>query len=339
MNVVRLVSRVAMRRLLTSASLVALASTSAVAADIPEVVPPVVVVPVELPGPVFDIHVNALYMTRRSDPAPLVSFYPLPGTGDVIDASDLDFNWRPGIEARVGLILPGGFGFEARGMWVAEMSAEFVTEPDDDVIVNTNPGTELASVILAAAFGETRLWSVDANATFALGGGFQLFGGVAVVRLQDELILLLANDPGLGGATWLVTNRMIGPQIGARMKTGDGQHGVFFAAEGRVGFLLDRVESVMAGDFTVFGGGEIDGAAIATARSLMLAGNANIGFHFSETFAVHVGYQAMWLGNVALATGQVGTTGPLDVPGTVAMDVATGRFLAHGVRLGIDLTF
>lgn len=101
-----------------------------------------------------------------------------------------------GSKRKVGLILPGGFGFEARGiLGLLEMSAEFVTEPDDDVIVNTDPGTELASVILAAAFGETRLWSVDANATFALGGGFQLFGGVAVVQLQDELILLLANDP------------------------------------------------------------------------------------------------------------------------------------------------
>lgn len=341
MTLVPMTKRAATRGLLASVAAAAvLGGASALAADIaPVIPPPPPPVVVAAPVPSFELHLNALYMTRRSpDPAPLVSFYPLPGTGDVIDASDLDFNWWPGFEGRAGVILPSHIGFEGRFMWVAPLSALVETAPDDDVLLNTNPTTEFSTTNFATAFDVTRLWSTDANVTVALGGGFQLFAGAAYVRLRDTLEITLADDTFDESAVWDVLNRMVGPQVGARMKTGGG-NGFFFAAEARVGLLFNSITSAFDADFTNLGNGIYTADDTANSKVLMAAGNVNVGFQVSETFAVHLGYQAMWLNNIGLATSQVGNTGELDVPGAVTLDTTTSSFLVHGVRLGFDLTF
>jgi hypothetical protein len=73
----------------------------------------------------------------------------------------------------------------------------------------------------------------------------------------------------------------------------------------------------------------------------MLAGKVRVGFQLNQGLAVHVGYQALFLNNVALAPDQVGATGNLDVigPATVPMTLQTNSFFMHGLSLGVTLNF
>jgi hypothetical protein len=130
--------------------------------------------------------------------------------------------------------------------------------------------------------------------------------------------------------------------LGARVRTGDGSPGLELWAEARAGWLFDFSSSSVLSDRSGFGWGTVTGSATATTSSAMAAGSANIGFRFSETFAIHVGYEALWLSHVGLATDQVGATGDLlssPAPYVVPMGTAYGSFLMHGARAGFDLQF
>ncbi|MGD9737983.1 MAG: hypothetical protein AB7O56_00135 [Bauldia sp.] len=328
--------------ILASAAAAAIVTASGVAnaADIIQYTPPpptaapIPVTPAAVPS--FYLNVSALYMTRKN-PAETALIIQDDGedTGAVLlDASDLNYNWRPGIQVRAGAGFGGGnLGFEIGGFWLAPMTAEVVTTLEPvDALIQTNPETILAGLGTVDAFGTTTFRGLDANLTYAVTDGISVFGGVALMSLHDTLELTVGVEQGgINEYVWDVHNRLIGPQVGANISVMGGGQGLFVDATVRAGLMFNQITSTVESP-----AGEGDN--IEKVRGLMLGGGVTAGYNFNENFGVTLGYQATLLRNVGLATDQVGVTGNLDQPG-IPLETATGKFLAHGLTLGLNLAF
>ncbi len=331
---------------------VALAVSGSYAADLPPVIVPTTPAP---PPPVAcgnTVYASAyyLYMTRRDPaPTPLVSFAGLPGSGNAIDAADFNFGWRDGVEARAGFlhcrigVEVGGFTLRS---WVAT-TTPFI-DGTEDIVIETNPVTDVADVFTLTGENRTEIWGADANIVFQ-GSNFAIYGGAAYIHLTDELtISAFMRDPGSptfpdgqGDYNWLVINSMIGPQIGARAMFGPMTPGsIFFGADIHGGILFNRVSNAL----TVTRPAPLltlTGADTTTSIVPMLGASVKVGFQATANLSFSMGYRALWLGNVAMAPDQVSLTPNLNIPGpNVPIGTsATSHFLAHGLEVGVHLRF
>lgn len=315
------------------------ASGVATAADIitytppPPSATPIAVAPAAVPS--FYLNVSALYMTRKN---PAAGALVIEQEGDdvvLVDASDLDFNWRPGIQVRAGSTFGGNFGFEIGGFWLSPMTATFMATGGPDAELQTDPPYGLVGITEITAEGVTTFRGLDANLTYGMADGIRLFAGVAFMKLNDTLNLTIIDDGMTTTYDWEVNNRMIGPQIGLTAALMGGGQGLFVDATARAGLLFNSITSNVAVD-----NNDIEGTGdnIERARTLMLGGGVTAGYNFNENFGVTLGYQATLLRNVGLATDQVGET-DLTTPPDIGLETATGKFLAHGVTLGLNLAF
>lgn len=332
-------------RLATTATAVGLAAGTAGAADITPVIP-VVVAPVVAPppGPSFYASVALLYMTRR-DPAqaPIIDeatariIGPLPGTDPalILDAQDFDFGWTFGIEGRAGFILPSGsFGAEIGGFWLRPFNAFVGGEPfSGGTYVVTDPPTDFG-IDTFEAYNTTRLHGADANLVAHLNGGaLQVYAGAAYIRLRDEMTIYADLDAPDQIWTWETSNRLIGPQIGARFVFGAANP---FSVEigGRVGFLHNAVTNSVFIDAAT----DLEADDADSIWTWMAAGGITARYHLNQNVAITVGYQALWLKDVALAPHQVGATSPIDTD-PITLDTFVAPFLTHGLSVGLRLTF
>lgn len=338
-------------QLVTTVALGAMAIHSASAADIvvPVIPAPVYVPPPPPPQPSFYGSIGLLYMTRSTPAiAPILEapvariIAPLPENdpANILDASDFDFGFAFGLEGRLGMILPNGvLGFEVGGFWLRELTA---TVENDDVFglafLATDPETEVG-LDAFEAYNATRLYGFDANVVAHLNGGaLQVYGGLAYIRLRDEMGIYADMDAPDQFWLWQTNNRLIGPQVGARYVIGNSNP---FSLEigGRVGLLHNSIANSVLIDRS--GDDDLTGADADSIWTLMAAGSITARYQLNQNVAVTAGYQALWLKNVALAPHQVGATDPIDIPGpdTIGLDTYVAPFLAHGFTAGLSIRF
>ncbi|MGD9737818.1 MAG: hypothetical protein AB7O56_12290 [Bauldia sp.] len=343
--------------LLASSALVAPFVGSVLAADI-EIVPPPPIIPAPMvveEVPRFYFLAGALFVTRKSpEPAPILIEAPtpqaaeaLPGglpPGDILDASDFDFGWTFGFYARAGVITPSNLGVEVGGFWLKPMTATVTGDFDLDpigVFLQTDDETFYERIEAFEAANTTRLYGLDANVVLQPNAGpLQLYAGVAYLRLRDALDLTLtqATNPTTDFVfDWETSNRLIGPQIGARVFLGDADP-FSLTLDARVGYLRNAYTNAFSHMGT---GGLIEGDDSGKVWSFMAAGGVTANFALNENLHLNVGYQAIFLNNVALAPHQViGTPGPLGTgPETLDLTTYTSHVLFHGVSAGITLLF
>jgi len=322
------------------------------AADLPIV--PIVVAPPPPPPPVVcENHIYAgadyLRMTRQDpDATPLVS---VAAPGDVLDASDFSFGWSSGIAGRAGIIFCN-IGFEVGGFWISPMSS-FLDDlflGDPDVEIETNPLTDVFGVSAVTGYNETRVWGLDANVVVQLNPNVLLFAGAAFIELADILEIDVISDQtptsfadgdGFGLYTWTAQNLMVGPQVGVRGMFGPLTPGSFFlGVDVGAGLLFNFIRNDLLVDRSALLG-DLTGTDSAFSIVPMVRGAARVGFQVTSNIAITAGYQALWLGNVALAPDQVAETGDLNIPGpdTVTLGTATNDFFSHGIEIGIRLRF
>jgi hypothetical protein len=338
--------------LVITIALGAISIHAASAADIvvPVIPAPIYVPPPPPPQPSFYASVAALYMTRSTPAiAPileaelLTAAEPLPGNddpADLLDASDFDFGFTFGLEGRAGVILPNGMlGFEVGGFWLRPWTA---TVANDDVfglaILETDPETPVG-LDAFEAYNTTRLYGFDANVVAHLNGGaLQLYAGLAYIRLRDEMGINADLDAPDEFWLWQTNNRLIGPQVGARVVIGNSNP---FSVElgGRVGLLHNSMTNSVLIDR--MGDDDLTGADADSIWTLMAGGSITARFNLNPNFAITAGYEALWLKKVALAPHQVGVTDPINIPGpdTIGLDTYVAPFLAHGFTAGVSLRF
>lgn len=340
------------------ASLIVALAGPAYAADIPVMPPPVVVAPMaEQPAPRFYALLGALFVTRTTPaPAPILLEAPdvfalqapLPDDllfGDILDASDLDFGWTFGLYARAGMIMPGNIGFEAGGFWLRPMTSAVAAAYVDPiyVILGTDPGMGISDIEAFTSINTTQLYGLDVNAVFQPNAGpLQIYGGLAFLQLRDAFDLTLTQNDGFVVTTypllWETSNRLIGPQIGARFFLGSGDP-FSVTIDAKVGYLRNAYTNDFLG--FDFDGDPIIGEDSGKLWSFMAQGGITANYALSENLHLNVGYQAIFLNNVALAPHQVGATdGPLpNGPGSVKLNTYTSHVLFHGVSAGLTLFF
>lgn len=338
---------------LIAATSLALFAGSAHAVDL---LPPVIpTIPPPPPPPACDNSFYAsayyLYMTRRDPaPTPLVSTFGNPGLGDVLDASDFNFGWRDGVEARAGFIICH-FGAEAGVFALRSWTAEVFPTDVGDMWLETNPATSAIGVTDVYSYDRTEIFGADLNFVFQPNQHFQFYAGVAYLRLSDTLSIELTAPSAVGAAPtlgygvyrWDVLNSMIGPQIGVRGKVGSLTPGTFFlGGDVRAGILFNRITNNLLVDRSDPVPGDLTGSDTANSVVTMLGGGVQVGFQATANLSITVGYRALFLHNVALAPDQVAQSPNLNGLGPAVVPIGTaagGNFLAHGFEVGLHLNF
>ena len=321
-----------------------------IAADIP-IVP--VLPPIPPPPPQIcnnGVYADAAYlrMTRQDpDATPLVS---VDDPDDILDAADFSFGWSSGVQARAGILF-SRLGIELGGFWISPWSS-YVERvgPFDDPVIETTPETLVLAPTAVLATNETRIFGADANVVIQVNPNILMFGGVAFISLADSLEIGLtvdllptgpSPDEGYSVYTWDTLNRMIGPQFGARVSLGSLLPGTFFlGADIRAGLLFNFIQNSVFADRDVLLG-DLTGTDTAFSISPMVGAGVKVGFQATSNIALTAGYQALWLGNVALAPDQVAQTGDMNIarPGAVSLGTATNDFFTHGLEIGIKIRF
>jgi hypothetical protein len=133
---------------------------------------------------------------------------------------------------------------------------------------------------------------------------------------------------------------MVGPQVGVRGMFGPLTPGSFFlGVDLGAGLLFNFIRNDLFVDRPVIA--DLSAADTSFSMVPMVRGAARVGFQMTSNIAIIAGYQALWLGNVALAPDQVAETGNLDIPGPggATLGTATNDFFSHGIEIGIRLKF
>lgn len=172
-----------------------------------------------------------------------------------------------------------------------------------------------------------RIHGADANFVVHPANRLELIAGVGYLRIQEELEAHVAIGDfcdSLCGVddeyhTWTTDNRMVGPQVGARVGFVDGDR-FTLTGEVKAGLMFNSIAATVLIDRP--GAFDLTGADLLHTGSLLLAGAIAAGFQLTDAFSLTLGYQALWLNRTGLAAYQVAGTGNFAIPGpdTIPLD-------------------
>jgi len=274
---------------------------------------------------------------------------------------------------KVGLTYRGdsGYGFELSYFSVLDLSAAKSVGPDGDWLLMTAPGTFWQTQDFpdqAMAWKDTTsLYSAEANGRLDLSPRVTMLAGLRWLRLNDRLvgwltpadqyqptwkkycsddtldqvdqvcpgapILAAGDNPPFWTAS--VTNNLYGAQVGVEATLLElGRLSLDGVA--KVGVFDNAAEQTTAVSMQkqLF-------TAHATSNAVAFSGEAQLraSYRLGDGLALQVGYEALWLGGVALAPGQIRETET--TPSSVsALGVNHGSSaLFQGATLGLAYSF
>jgi hypothetical protein len=271
----------------------------------------------------------------------------------LLDASDLDFSYDPGWRVNLRRRTRYGFGLE---LLYFEMdgwsSGAMIADPD--------VGT-LASGPAYMFFADTPsdpddyhafkyssdLRNIEMHLRYPLGPRVRLLGGWRLIDL-DESLTAWSNNFDLYRTT--TSNRLIGPQVGADVSLWDKGGRLHIKGTVKAALYYNDV-NVSARD--LWGGfptriaERVSAGAGNTAVSTELGIEA--GIRLTHHWSLRMGYQAMWIGGIALAPEQLDN---LDYVGAAAGHFPTptatlfgksadtdGDLILHGGYVGAEFRF
>jgi hypothetical protein len=326
----------AMHRLSTAA-LAAVCAASfaqiASAADVPTKAPvaPVLVAP-------FSVYfeVAGIYWTRsKPDSTPLWSTPGAPESGNLLNSSDFDSQWRPGVEGRFGVRLPNSWGFEFGAFWLGQQTSSRQIGPGvPDALVETVPRTDYNNIGATGAVANeyhSRIWGAEFNVTWQARPSVVVLAGPRYINLRENYTATGASAGVIFEVDdWRTNNNLWGGQVGARF-----DFMRMFGAAGpwivdgdiRAGVYRNDVNNLMTRDQVLFSGG-----GVSTAWSAQ--GGLNVGYQFNNGMALTVGYEFLWLNDVALAPNQVQVTPSFSgSPSVHVMGVNRDDVLYQGLKV------
>lgn len=283
--------------------------------------------------PKLTIDVTGLFMHREvPDSRPLLSTTLAAGTGALLNASQIDPGWQPGVAGRIHAAIHGRWGAEVGGMYLTPFEDRANPESADGFFV-----FDAAFPFFFAAPGtmnvhwESKLAGLEASGTVDLAPGIQAFGGVRYIQLDEALTYLITTDVSDVNFSFVSRNTLIGPQIGARFDlgilTGQAIAPFSFGAEVRAGYLYNQADVSGAISFlpTALGGDDV--------WSPVLQAGVSAGVDIARGVRLGLGYQVLWIGKIAQATDQQAGY----ALGSAVLPVETDDLLFHGAMATLTI--
>jgi hypothetical protein len=287
-------------------------------------------------------------MLRRERPDS-VNVLSIVGGPEIFNMSDFRFNFEPGID--LGVLYHNGCGtaIEGRylGVWDTDDSRDRGALPGGTVIAfGTMPPPSLVTLPSTTVFRfdyESELNSGELNLRRGQCDNFTLLAGVRYLNLNESFIAQLdfiGVPVGVATATTEVDNQLYGLQVGAEGVFWSDSCGRFsLGGFGKGGIYHNSVEH--EGTFQYFGAAppNFDTRGRRSESEVTFVAETGVNFTYCITCncSLVVGYQALWLDGVALASDQITSTGNLFLS-EVGIDV-DGDVFYHGALAGAVVSF
>ncbi len=259
----------------------------------------------------------------------------------LFDAEQFDFEEEPGVDGTVIYQLNPCWGVEGRYLWMEEWEAsEPVNIPVAPALINTAPPSVASDT--ASLFYTSELRTAELSLRRTVVPGANIMAGFRYVEFDESLRMDLALAGVPATAAFNTTNNLYGFQVG-----GDAliiRHCRRLRVDGfaKAGVYWNEAEANTA--FT--GPGAVLGPAFGSAEderaAFLYEAGVFAGYNVTRHLAVRVGYQVMFLDNVATASSQVSSTGILaQPPGTpipTLVSAGDGIFI-HGYTAGFEARY
>ncbi len=294
------------------------------------------------------VDIEALYMRRQNlDEATFVfnnaGTPNVPGDDTPLkDSGELDGEWEPGGRLSVTLGDGAWWDLEVAGFWLSPFhEGADVADPAGnlDVIVSPNLTTAFDAASFVRATYDSSIWGAEINLRSGYRPGLAWIGGVRYIQLAEGFdIKAFSAGANSGGLYDIDTrNRMIGVQGGVAGElplapgwrlTFAGLGGAFANQSSMRQIIIDN-RDVAPAVIRYERDGNVDVA-------WMGEGRIGIDFDLTPFVTFGIGYQVLYLGNVALAPLQTDLFG--GVGGGNGIDSA-GNVIYHGGRAYVLLRF
>lgn len=258
------------------------------------------------------------------------------GGPEALNAKDLNFEMRTG--PRLNLIIHEllfGCDLELGYMFVDGFSLSKESFSGGAPLIFDGPfSTVQAANGAGMQFNYiSRIHSAEANLRYSGGGLFSLLGGFRYIDLHEQLDgdLIGAGIADTHFITSNIDNHMYGGQIGAEIGIPIGQR-LHLQGIAKAGMFSNQA------DLTLYGS-DINNAVGGVKGQLAFLGEVDVigAYCLTDNIAIRLGYQAMWLSGVGVASDQLdlanSPTAPAWHPNT------QGSLFYHGAFLGLEISF
>jgi hypothetical protein len=277
------------------------------------------------------------------------TFITQPNGTDALNFDQFDFDYEPGADVSLIRSFGCGSGIEARylGLWNFEDTVSVGPFPAGGVFYNTTPPTPAifdGATTINARY-ESELNSGELNYRCCARPWLTMLGGVRYLQLDEEFGAQFnfagstAFNSVLVGSEAL--NDLYGAQVGADVcifesrggclrVSGVGKAGAYYAhSENRQSVLTINANGV---PILAVAGRDVDDQVALVAEAC-----GQVSYKISGNAAVVVGYQVLFLQDVALASDQIAAGGNIFTP-SARIDT-NGDILFHGANAGLIFGF
>lgn len=311
-------------------------------------------------GPRWSVGFGGVYLHRSNEdnvPLAVARTQQAAGTPVLLNTNDADLGWEAGFAVDLTYHRPCGCDFQFAYLGMSEWSSRFG-------VVDATPGPPTpnsdfaAALPLAQAIGinalnspydavlgqyDSRLHSFEANTLWSGAcHGLTLLAGFRYVSLDEDLLLdfqTFATDVAFD-AQFKTQNDLFGMQVGALHRYSHGccsplsidswfKSGVYYNSTSQHTLV------------TPFPGGDIpplDVSSNEDQASFLTEAGIRANYCLGGSWSIYGGYQVMWIGNAALATGQVSNgTNAGSADNFVGVNTGGSAFY-HGANFGIVYT-
>ncbi len=263
----------------------------------------------------LDASVEYLYLHRDIDNTLL--FSDTVSAAFSVSGNDLDIDWDSGFALSIAMPVGNNRMLEIGGMYIEhDGNAGFAGRPDSLYIPGaTSGGTFLTSVnpsytstvFSAAVTGladfESTTWSIEAN-VWQDWGGTRVFYGVRYISFEDSLSLF-ADDDGDGDPTEIGTfdvetdNDLFGIQAGVAESFDLGNRWSISGKGGAGLYYADREKTIVVAEGS--GPSLTSFSQDDNGLAVVFDGEVTLDWAVSDRVTLSLGYQVLWIGNVAEA--------------------------------------
>jgi hypothetical protein len=319
--------------------------------------------------------------------------YGRPNTSVLLGGGDMDTNPNPGVRASLGYALDRRWGLEGDFFYMGDRStSQSVSSADRtanlllpyfDVNLNRESVTEISLKPLYSGTAtvelENRLMGAEANATYALESArpwdVRLIGGFRWMQLKETYTITTSSPflpPGPSDIwettdKFETTNNFYGAQFGARARYDADQWFASGTLKVGLGAMVQDVDIngwLVTNDFTQFGptqtfpGGYFAlpsniGGYSRTEFAVVPELRLDVGYRFTPSASVYVGYSLLYASNVARPGNQVNrninttqsSSWTEEVvlephgPAQPSFSFNSSSFWAQGINIGLSVRF
>lgn len=286
--------------------------------------------------PSYSLDVDLLYMERDESPSqPLFSSIGALGTGDLLRAEGIDPGQEPGLNINFRAQMTNRLGFEFGGFFVNEFSSSL-----------TLPGTPNGEGITQYAVGgstsgdmdyTSKIFGLHLNATHPYQNGITVIGGLRHLSLDESFSMTYR--PSNLAVNYVTMNNLFGAQLGVRADW----NSVFGTTSGAWNGGVELLGGVLNNSISsaTFGGSGVGPSNDnADETTWFVQAGINADYTVRPGLVLSLGYQALWIDDVAHVTDQIGTTEALASGiGGPRTTIRTDDILIHGIKFGLTYEF